>query len=177
MKHFTMFADCRTGSTSISRTSSTLKAFALSLVLVLCGWTAASAQSISCPEDVSVACADANNSDLVGIASVSNPYNQPVSVTYSDASVNGDGCSRTITRTWVASFAAVTGHAATTRTCTQVVSTIDNQGPVISGVTPVIEVQCADDVPDFQNATAVACAGSEPVSYFASHTGRADKVS
>jgi len=176
MKHFTMFADCRTGSTSISRTSSTLKAFALSLVLVLCGWTAASAQSISCPEDVSVACADANNSDLVGIASVSNPYNQPVSVTYSDASVNGDGCSRTITRTWVASFAAVTGHAATTRTCTQVVSTIDNQGPVISGVTPVIEVQCADDVPDFQNATAVACAGSEPVSYFASHTGRADKV-
>jgi uncharacterized surface protein with fasciclin (FAS1) repeats len=37
MKHFTMFADCRAGEKTISRASSSLKAFALSLMFAICG--------------------------------------------------------------------------------------------------------------------------------------------
>jgi len=177
MKHFTMFADCR--SESFFRASSTLKAFAMSLVFVLCGWSASNAQSISCPADASVACFDVFNFDLeggVGQASVSNPFNQPVNITYGDVDLIGEGCSRVITRTWTASFGSVPGHPATSRTCSQIISTVDNQGPVISGVQPVINVQCADDVPGFANASVDACTGNETLSMFASHTGRADKV-
>ena len=169
-----MFTDCRTGGETIARTSTKMKAFALSLVLVICGWSAASAQSIICPADASIACADVYNLDVAGQATVENPNGQSVNVTYSDAEMMGEGCSRTITRTWVAIFG--TGQSASSASCTQVISTSDNQGPVISGVTPVIEVQCADDVPGFQAATAEACAGGETVSMFASHTGRADKI-
>ena len=172
-----MFADCR--SESFFRASSTLKAFAMSLVFVLCGWSASNAQSISCPADASVACFDVFNFDLeggVGQASVSNPFNQPVNITYGDVDLIGEGCSRVITRTWTASFGSVPGHPATSRTCSQIISTVDNQGPVISGVQPVINVQCADDVPGFANASVDACTGNETLSMFASHTGRADKV-
>jgi hypothetical protein len=174
MKHFTMFTDCRTGGQTIARTSSSVKAFALSLMLVICGWSAASAQSIICPADATIACADVYNLDVAGQATVENPNGQSVNVTYSDAEMMGEGCSRTITRTWVAIFGV--GQSASSASCTQVISTSDNQGPVISGVSPVIEVQCADDVPGFQAATAQACAGGEAVSMFASHTGRADKI-
>jgi len=177
MKHFTMFTDCR--SESFFRASSTLKAFAMSLVFVLCGWSASNAQSITCPADASVACFDVFNFDLeggVGQASVSNPFNQPVNITYGDVDLIGEGCSRVITRTWTASFGAIPGRPATSRTCSQIISTVDNQGPVISGVQPVINVQCADDVPGFANASVDACTGNETLSMFASHTGRADKV-
>jgi hypothetical protein len=151
----------------------------MSLVFVLCGWSASNAQSISCPADAQVACFDVFNFDLeggVGQASVSNPFSQPVNITYGDVDLIGEGCSRVITRTWTASFGSVPGHPATSRTCSQIISTVDNQGPVISGVQPVINVQCADDVPGFANASVDACTGNETLSMFASHTGRADKV-
>ncbi|MFM7310621.1 MAG: hypothetical protein ACKOZY_08435, partial [Flavobacteriales bacterium] len=148
-------------------------------MFALCGWSASNAQSISCPADAEVACYDVFNFDLeggVGSASVGNPFNQPVNITYSDVDVIGEGCSRVITRTWTASFGSVPGHPATSRTCSQIITTVDNQGPVISGVQPVINVQCADDVPGFASASVDACTGNETLSMFASHTGRADKV-
>lgn len=176
-----MFADCRTA--SFFRASSSLKALTLSLMFVLCGWSASIAQSITCPEDTLVPCFDVFNFDVVGQATASsNPFGASVSINYSDADLIGEGCNRVITRTWVASFAAVTNSQgtviapATSRTCVQVISTVDNQGPVINGVQPVINVQCADDVPGFANATVDACTGDETLNTFASHTGRPEKV-
>ena len=63
-------------------------------------------------------------------------------VTYSDMS-NGL-CPEIITRTFDIDY---TDPGTTDETCVQVITVTDTEAPVLSAVTPVIDVQCMDDVP------------------------------
>jgi hypothetical protein len=125
---------------------------------------------VICPDDaVSVNCGEENNYEITGFPSVdfnSCNDNASVSVIPSDNIVSDNGCVKVISRTWTITLGDLT------ETCTQLITVIDNQGPVISGVEPVVNVQCREEIPAPADASASdACSGDTDVETFFSQSG------
>ncbi|MEZ4800802.1 MAG: hypothetical protein R2809_13705 [Flavobacteriales bacterium] len=124
---------------------------------------------MTCAADASVECGQEGNLDLTGMPSIEVSAcddNTTLEVSHSDEIIPGNNCSYTIIRTWVATFGNIS------ESCTQTISVSDSQSPEISGVEPVVTVQCLEDVPAPAEASAFdACSGSTPVVNFVSNTG------
>lgn len=125
--------------------------------------------SIACPADAVVECGSENNLELTGSPELSVEFcnsNDEVSVVYSDIEISLNNCTRLITRTWVATFGDLV------ETCTQTITVIDTTAPTISGVEPVVTVECLESVPGPAEASAVdVCSGNVDVTTFQSNTG------
>lgn len=164
-----------TGDTYCWRSAFTanLKALSAALLLVILNTGFSNAQclpvvDIEGPADVSVECGtDINNYDLVGYPSVEFNDCGDLVIVALDAEVFSNNCLWIISRTWTASVGDVVLDISV-----QTITIEDNTGPVISGVTPEITVQCIEDLPAPESATAVdGCGSASTVEVFTSQTG------
>jgi len=143
--------------------------FSLSAPLVIQLEACISFELIDCADEVILDCnADLDDLDLVGLPSIEIIYGNPedVDFTYIDEVISSAECVTIISRTWLVTL----GN--TTETCVQIITLIDTQGPVISGVQEEINVQCIESIPAPDAATAAdACGSASPVTVFTSQTG------
>lgn len=125
---------------------------------------------ISCADDITLECGS-NLEDYTITGSpnllIENQGDAVVSLTHVDVISEVGDCGYIVTRTWIASIAG--GPSVT---CTQIITIEDTTGPVISGVEPVINVQCLEEVPAPVEASASdACTSASAVTTFTSQTG------
>jgi len=143
--------------------------FDLSAPLTVVVEVCISFELISCADAVILECdADLDDLDLVGLPNIDIIYGSPedVDFTYIDDIISSGECVTVISRTWIITL----GN--TTETCVQIITLIDTQGPVISGVQEEINIECIEDIPAADAATAVdACSSASPVTVFTSQTG------
>jgi len=153
--------------------TSNLKALSIAFLLVIFSIGSSKAQclpevTIDGPSDISVECGtDLNDYGILGYPTIDFNDCGVISVGPIDDVISTDGCTTVISRTWT-----VTVLDLVLAVSVQTITVVDNEGPVISGVTPEINVQCIDDVPAPDAATAVdACGSASPVQVFTSQTG------
>lgn len=129
--------------------------------------------NITCPSDVIVECGqNINDVDVTGVPTVQLLVGAGYDLVHSDATISSTNCQTVIARTWTANLNELGGSLGSV-SCTQIITVRDTQGPVISGVTSPINVQCLSQVPGLSSsATAVdACSGPEAVTSFQSAAG------
>ncbi|NEN25202.1 T9SS type A sorting domain-containing protein [Cryomorpha ignava] len=93
------------------------------------------------PNDISINCGSSMNPVFTGSANATDVCSS-VTLTYSDGVPSGEGCTQTITRTWVATDACGNSTSAD-----QIITKTDNTGPVIIGVPPGSNLQCGEAPP------------------------------
>ena len=124
---------------------------------------------VACADDIILECgSDLSDFTITGLPQIilENEGDLEVSFTYSDDYLSQGDCISVIIRTWTITLGDMS------LMCTSVITLIDTQGPVISGVEPIVEVQCIEDVPAPAAATALdACSGDAEVETFESNTG------
>jgi hypothetical protein len=124
---------------------------------------------INCAAEVRLECsADLSDFDVTGFPSIEITGGNVEDVVYSyiDNIISTNGCVTIISRTWLVTL----GN--TTETCIQIITLADTEGPVISGVQEEINIQCVEELPAPDAATAVdACGSASPVISFTSQTG------
>lgn len=156
--------------------TSNLKALSIAFLLVFLSSGSMMSQcqfqaDIEGPADVTVECgSDLNNTDIVGLPTflLYVDCDDIITLSFNDEVISSDGCTTVYSRTWIAS---VTLLGLVLDATVQTITVVDTQGPVISGVQPVIELQCAS-LPEPDAATAVdECGSSTPVTVFTSQTG------
>ncbi len=137
-----------------------------------------SSNGINCPADVIIECGQSIfDFDLTGYPTLNNTY-AGADITYSDVLLSSGSCNVIYARTWSASFShCANGFVVSGATCTQINTVRDTDGPVMSGYSPTVTVECQEDRPDFAFVTANdVCSGEESVTMWQSHTGRADQI-
>ncbi|MFY7971959.1 MAG: hypothetical protein ACOVOO_08455, partial [Flavobacteriales bacterium] len=122
---------------------------------------------MSCAPAVTVTCTDVDNLEVTGIPTITGEFcGSEMNLIHTDNVLSSSACGSIISRTWVVTVGNLT------ESCTQIITVVDNQGPLFSGITPVVEVQCREEVPAPANASAFdACSGEAQVSTFTSNTG------
>ncbi len=122
-----------------------------------------------CASNVTVECGQENNLEVAGSPEVElNSCNEDgvAELTFTDSEIALNNCTRVITRTWIATYGDLVA------TCIQTITVVDTTAPVISGVEPVITVECLESVPGPAEASASdACSGVVDVTSFQSNTG------
>ena len=129
--------------------------------------------NITCPSDVIVECGqNINDIDVTGAPTVQLFVGASYDLVHSDVTISSSSCQTVIARTWTANLDELGGSLGSV-SCTQIITVRDTQGPVISGVTSPINVQCLSEVPGVSSGvTAVdACSGPEAVTSFQSASG------
>jgi len=129
--------------------------------------------NITCPADVTIECGqNINDPDLTGLPSIQLFVGAGYTFVKSDATISSSSCETVVARTWTAELEELGGSLGSV-SCTQIITVRDTQGPVISGVTSPINVQCLSQVPGVNSGvTAVdACSGPEAVTSFQSAAG------
>ncbi|MFY7706557.1 MAG: T9SS type A sorting domain-containing protein [Flavobacteriales bacterium] len=124
---------------------------------------------LACVNDVMVECGQENNLEITGSPEVDlNTCNddEVATLTAFNSEVIINNCTRVITRTWVATYGDLVA------TCIQTITVVDTTAPVISGVEPVITVECLESVPVPAEASALdACSGVVDITSFQSNSG------
>jgi hypothetical protein len=124
--------------------------------LLFASWSAAlSAQvqcepslSLDCPPNITVQCTDLPlDPTTPGINLETCGTNYAITYSIADVTNPGTGCSYTITRTHTVIYGPITA------TCSQTITVIDNQGPVISGIPADVTVECGSEIPGPATAT------------------------
>ncbi|MFY8137083.1 MAG: hypothetical protein ACOVMR_03200, partial [Flavobacteriales bacterium] len=127
------------------------------------------ALSMTCASNVTVECGQEGNLELTGspVLDITECDDMmAVSLNFSDLIISETACNKVIVRTWVATYGDLT------ETCTQTITVVDTTAPVISGVEPVVTVECLENVPGPAEASAIdACSGATSVESFTSNTG------
>ena len=129
--------------------------------------------TITCPSDITLECGqNLQDYDLTGLPTVQLFVGASYDLVSSDATLSSNDCTTVIARTWSAELNELGGSLGAV-SCTQVITVVDTQAPVISGVPSNITVDCVDAVPAASTAVTAedACSGSAPVSSFQSATG------
>jgi hypothetical protein len=128
---------------------------------------------ITCPNDVIIECGqNINDVNITGAPTVEALVGVGYTFVNSDVTISTTNCQTVIARTWTALLNEL-GFPAGSVSCTQIITVRDTQGPVISGVTSPINVQCLSQAPGVSSGvTAVdACSGPEAVTSFQSAAG------
>jgi len=156
-----------------SAVASNFKALSIAFLIVFLSAGFSNAQclpevSISGPDDVTVECGvSIEDYDVTGYPEITFNNCGELSVDASDAQISSDGCVTLVARTWTVS---VNGEVLISSV--QIITIEDTTGPEISGVTPVIDIQCVGEVPAPDDASAVdGCGSATPVQVFTSQTG------
>ncbi|HEY8404548.1 MAG TPA: hypothetical protein VIK71_08050, partial [Flavobacteriales bacterium] len=123
--------------------------------------------SIDAPSDLTLECG-ANLADLeiTGVPTVDFNDCGSIDVEYSDAVISDNGCVAVYSRTWM-----VYWGDELLASDVQIITVEDTTGPVITGVQPVVELDC-NAIPEPDMVTVVdECGSSGPVEVFTSQTG------
>lgn len=129
--------------------------------------------NITCPADVTIECGqNINDPDLTGLPSIQLFVGAGYTFVKSDATISSSSCETVVARTWTAELEELGGSLGSV-SCTQIITVRDTQGPVISGVTSPINVQCLSQVPGLSSGVTAtdACSGPEAVTAFQSAAG------
>jgi len=103
--------------------------------------------SISCPDDITIECGqNIQNLSITGTPSVQLFVGASFDLVSSDAVISSNDCATTIARTWTAELNEL-GSSLGSVSCVQVITILDTQPPVISGIPESTTVDCVDDVP------------------------------
>lgn len=138
--------------------------------------SSASAQelyTITCPPDVTVECGqDIDDPNITGVPTIELLIGAGYNFVSSDAVISSTDCQTVIARTWTALVEEL-GFPVGSVSCTQIITVRDTQGPVISGVTSPINVQCISQAPGVSPGVTAndACSGNVPVTSFTSAAG------
>ena len=127
---------------------------------------------LNCPPDAVLECGqNVNDLSLTGTPVLDLLVGASANITHSDAIITSGDCATIIARTWTAELEELGGSLGSV-TCTQIISVLDTQGPVISGIENGITVSCIDELPAFSDASASdVCSGETSVSAFQSSLG------
>ncbi|MEM8906475.1 MAG: hypothetical protein AAGD05_01410, partial [Bacteroidota bacterium] len=112
---------------------------------------------ITCPADLTVDCSADESPANTGMATATDNCDANPVVGFVDVETPGS-CpqEKIITRTWRA-----TDNCGNTAECTQVITVEDNTGPVPPTITTILNVQCANQIPDPVALTAIDdCSGA-----------------
>ena len=122
---------------------------------------------VLCPADANVECGSEMNFDLTGLPELSGEFcDEELHMNFNDAIISSSNCGTVISRTWIINLGSIT------EVCTQIITSIDTEGPAIVGLDSEINVQCLDGVPGFQQVSAVdACSGGGSIDNWSSQTG------
>jgi len=105
---------------------------------------------ITCPEMLEVSCTDVTDPSATGMPTATDNCDPNPELTFVDSGApTGDGCegiAGAITRTWTATDAC--GNMAT---CTQIITIVDNEAPVITCPTNAVTVECDEDLDPANN--------------------------
>ncbi len=129
--------------------------------------------SISCPDDITIECGqNIQNLSITGTPSVQLFVGASFDLVSSDAVISSNDCATTIARTWTAELNEL-GSSLGSVSCVQVITILDTQPPVISGIPESTTVDCVDDVPAQSTSVTAfdACSGAAEVTSFQSAAG------
>ena len=126
---------------------------------------------IACAPDVTVECGtDLNDYTITGMPQVAtNSTDGEITFVPVDVVISSSDCGSVISRTWIITYGE------TSISCIQTITIVDTTGPVISGYESPVYVQCLEDVPAFDDVTAMdVCSGEAEVETFESQTGEVE---
>jgi hypothetical protein len=126
--------------------------------------------TISCPPAAVISCSDLNDPMASGYPTIEgNTCDAVVTISSEDVLVADGDCSQSITRVWVASVGDYFVS------CSQMITSLDNVGPVFDAIPSAQTIQCSDEVPGQGVLTATdACGSVAEVVSFSSSTSVGD---
>jgi len=100
--------------------------------------------TITCPATLEVSCTDSTDPSATGMPTATDNCDSDPALTFVDSNVpTGEGCDGiegSITRTWTA-----TDACGNTATCTQIITIVDNEAPVITCPANAVTIECDED--------------------------------